>query len=172
MTRRLRRRATARRSLVVALLIGAALGPGALARRPPNVIGTLTRPGLPACRGDEPCDLPAIATVLRFERHGRLGAKVLASTRFRLRLAPGRYSISARQPAAPARAARVGEAHAAGVAARVAGRAGGAARVAGRAGGAARVAGRAGGAARVRPSTVRVPRHGIVRPHLTLVVGG
>jgi hypothetical protein len=168
MTRRLRRRATARRSLVVALLIGAALGPGALARRPPNVIGTLTRPGLPACRGDEPCDPPAIATVLRFERHGRLAAKVLASTRFRLRLAPGRYSISARQPAAPARAARVGEAHAAGVAAH-AGVEARAARVAGRV--AARVAGRAGGAARV-PSTVRVPRHGIVHPHLTLVLGG
>ncbi|MEA2139068.1 MAG: hypothetical protein QOG56_2218, partial [Solirubrobacteraceae bacterium] len=90
------------------------------------------------------------------------------STRFRLRLAPGRYSISARQPAAPARAARVGEAHAAGVAAH-AGVEARAARVAGRV--AARVAGRAGGAARV-PSTVRVPRHGIVHPHLTLVLGG
>jgi hypothetical protein len=92
---------TPRRLLILALLPGVLLAPGAAAQRPPNVIGTLTRAGPATCPRDEPCDPPAAAAVLRFSRGGRVAASILASTRFRLRLAPGRYSISAAAPAAP-----------------------------------------------------------------------
>lgn len=123
------------RLLVIALVAGALLAPVAAAQRPPNVLGTLARPGLPACPSGEPCDPPATATALTFSRAGRVARSILASTSFRLRLAPGRYSISARQPAAP-RAVPGGGSGAGGVG--------------------------------VRPSTVWVPRKGVVHLHLTL----
>jgi hypothetical protein len=126
---------TPRRLLILVPLVGALLVPGAAAqRRPPNVIGTLARAAVATCPRDDPCDPPATATVLTFSRAGRVAASILASTRFRLRLAPGRYSIAARPPAAP-RAVP------------------------------------GGGGGGVRPSTVRVPRHGVVHLHLTLTGG-
>ncbi len=130
---------TARRLSIVALLaIGAWLVPGAVAQRPPNVVGTLARPasGPAACPSDEPCDRPATAVVLSFTRRGRVAARVLVRRAFKLRLAPGRYAISARSPAAPRRAAAGSPA--------------------------------APARAVLRPATVWVPRRGVVRPHLTL----
>jgi hypothetical protein len=100
---------TPRRLSIVALLtLGAWLVPGAVvAQRPPNVIGTLARsaPASAACPSDEPCDPPATAVVLSFKRSGRAAVSVLVRRTFKLRLAAGRYAISARSPAAPRRAA-------------------------------------------------------------------
>jgi hypothetical protein len=130
---------TPRRLSIVALVaLGAWLVPGAVAQRPPNVIGTLVRtaPAPAACPSGEPCDTPATAVVLSFKRGGRVAARVLVRKTFRLRLAPGRYTISARSPAAP-RTAPAGS------------------------------PGATPGAV-LRPSTVRVPRHGVVRLRLTL----
>jgi hypothetical protein len=130
---------TPRRLSIVALLaLGAWLVPGAVAQRPPNVIGTLVRTAAApaACPSGEPCDLPATAVVLRFRRGGRVAASVLVRKTFKLRLAPGRYAISARSPAAPRTAPAGSPVAPAG--------------------------------AVLRPSTVRVPRHGVVHLHLTL----
>jgi hypothetical protein len=93
--------------LIIALLGGAWLVPGAAAQRPSNVIGTLARSGVPTCPRDEPCDRPAVAAVVSFTRRGHAPKRVLAGTRFRVRLAPGRYRISARSPAVPMRTAAV-----------------------------------------------------------------
>jgi hypothetical protein len=126
----------ARLLLVLALVAGACVAPGAAAQRPPNVIGTVAgAPAVAACPPGDPCDPPITVTVLTFSRGGHVTASILASTRFRLRLAPGRYSIAARAPAAP-------RAHG------------------------------PGGGVRVRPSTVRVPRKGVVHLHLTLTAVG
>ncbi len=129
---------TPRSLSIVTLALGAWLVPGAAAQRPPTVIGTLTRaaPAAAACPSAEPCELPATAVQLSFKRSGRVAATVLVSRTFRLRLAPGRYAISARSPAAPRRAAAGSPVAPAG--------------------------------AVLRPSTVRVPRHGVVHLHLTL----
>jgi hypothetical protein len=130
---------TPRRLSIAALLaLGAWLVPGAVAQRPPNVVGTLVRTATASapCPSGEPCDPPATAVVLSFRRGGRVAASVLVRRAFRLRLAPGRYTIAARSPAAPRTAPAGSPVAPAG--------------------------------AVLRPSTLRVPRHGVVHPHLRL----
>jgi hypothetical protein len=90
-------RALAATGLVAAL----AFAVGAAAAPAPNVRGVLVRgPVVAGCRGDDPCDPPAVGTFLVFERGGRVAARALvgASGVFALRLPPATYALRLAPP--------------------------------------------------------------------------
>ena len=72
--------------------------PSAAATAKPNVRGVVVRPPAGSgCYPDEPCDPPAVASMLVFTRGGRTVGRILvgASGQFALRLAPGIYGVRA-----------------------------------------------------------------------------
>lgn len=67
-----------------------------------NVTGTLDRgPAAPTCPAGEPCDPPAVATMLVFSRPGSadVSVHVAGDGSFALHLDPGEYSIAIAPPA-------------------------------------------------------------------------
>jgi hypothetical protein len=63
------------------------------------VIGDIARPGA-QCYPEEPCDQPAVASMLIFSRAGHADRRVFvgARGRFQTHLAPGSYRIRAAPP--------------------------------------------------------------------------
>jgi hypothetical protein len=64
----------------------------------PNVVGTFVRPALTGCGGgSDPCDPAPRGAMLTFVRDGTVSSRIRVATngRFALRLAPGKYTVSA-----------------------------------------------------------------------------
>jgi hypothetical protein len=91
--------------LVAATLAALVLVPGAVAfpagaGLASGLRGTVMRgPTKPVCTETEPCEAPAAGVVLRFARLGRVVARVRTSPvgTYRVRLRPGRYSVTTPQ---------------------------------------------------------------------------
>jgi uridine phosphorylase len=90
--------------VVLMLAVGAC---GALSSHPAqtaqgiNVTGTLDRGPVPTCPAGEPCDPPAVASMLIFSRPGStdVSVRVGGDGSFALHLDPGDYIVAAAPPA-------------------------------------------------------------------------
>jgi hypothetical protein len=91
---------------VVAVMLAAlvlapeAASPAAAAGLASGLRGIVMRgPTKPVCSETEPCEEPAAGVVLRFSRLGRVvaGARTNAGGAYRVRLRPGRYTVTTPQ---------------------------------------------------------------------------
>lgn len=84
------------RTIAALAAIFVALPAGGISAAPRSgLYGVVMRgPTTPVCRVDAPCDEPAAATTILFVRAGRTARTTTdAKGRYRLRLAPGLYSV-------------------------------------------------------------------------------
>jgi len=85
------------RQIVVALAVAATVGStAAMGSTASGLRGVVMRgPITPMCVAEQPCDAPARGFMLRFSRRGEIAGRVTTDSdgRYRIRLAPGRYSV-------------------------------------------------------------------------------
>lgn len=86
------------RLLLIATTFGLLVAPGVHATHSPSGLrGTVTRgPITPACVAEQPCSEPARNVTLVFLMGNRVTGRTItdAAGRYRIRLAPGRYTVS------------------------------------------------------------------------------